>query len=164
MEHVAHLSGARAVCRDETHIVFAQAPMGYVSFVPRTCTSIRSLSRHEQRTARCVDGELQKYGFTVQTGIGGTGVTGILADGAGPTVLLRAELDALPIRENTGVDYASTVTTKAADGHEVPVAHACGHDMHMSCLLGMAELLHGRSSRPVERNPAPAVSARRGDR
>jgi hippurate hydrolase len=56
-------------------------------------------------------------------------------------VLLRAELDALPIREDTGVDYASTATAKAADGHEVPVDHACGHDMHMACLLGMAELM-----------------------
>ena len=99
------------------------------------------LSHHEHRTARCVAGELQKYGFTVQTGIGGTGVVGVLANGAGPTVLLRAELDALPVREDTGVDYASTLTTKAADGHEVPVAHACGHDMHMSCLLGMAKLM-----------------------
>jgi amidohydrolase len=99
------------------------------------------LSHHEHRTARSVAEELQKYGFTVLTGIGGTGVVGVLANGAGPTVLLRAELDALPIRENTGVDYASVVTTTAADGHEVPVAHACGHDMHMACLLGMAKLM-----------------------
>ncbi len=99
------------------------------------------LSHHEHRTARCVAGELQKYGFTVQTGIGGTGVVGVLANGAGPTVLLRAELDALPIAEDTGVPYASTVTTKAADGHEVPVAHACGHDMHMSCLLAAVKLM-----------------------
>jgi amidohydrolase len=99
------------------------------------------LSHHEHRTARCVAGELQKYGFTVQTGIGGTGVVGLLANSAGPTVLLRAELDALPVRENTGVDYASTVTTKDAGGNEVPVDHACGHDMHMSCLLGMAKLM-----------------------
>jgi amidohydrolase len=105
------------------------------------------LSHHEHRTARCVAGELQKYGFTVQTGIGGTGVVGVLANGAGPTVMLRAELDALPVREDTGVDYASTVTTKAADGHEVPVAHACGHDMHMSCLLGMAKLMAGHPGR-----------------
>ncbi len=105
------------------------------------------LSHHEHRTAQCVAGELQKYGFTVQTGIGGTGVVGVLTNGAGPTVMLRAELDALPIRENTGVDYVSTVTTKAADGREVPVAHACGHDMHMSCLLGMAKLMAGRPDR-----------------
>lgn len=57
------------------------------------------LSHHEHRTARYVAGELQKYGFTVQTGIGGTGVAGVLANGPGPTVLLRAELDAPPIRE-----------------------------------------------------------------
>jgi len=73
------------------------------------------LSHHEHRTARCVGGELGKYGFTVQTGIGGTGVAGVRTNGAGPTVLLRAKLDALPVRENTGVDYASTVTM-AADG------------------------------------------------
>ncbi len=105
------------------------------------------LSHHEHRTARCVAGELQKYGLTVQTGIGGTGVTGLLANGAGPTVLLRAELDALPIAEDTGVAYASTVTTKAADGHDVPVAHACGHDMHMSCLLGAVKLMAGQPGR-----------------
>ena len=101
------------------------------------------LSHHEHRTAQRVAGQLQEYGFTVQTGIGGTGVVGVLSNGAGPTVLLRAELDALPIREDTGVDYASTATTKAADGHEVPVDHACGHDMHMACLLGMAKLMAG---------------------
>jgi hippurate hydrolase len=105
------------------------------------------LSHHEHRTARCVAGELQKYGFTVQTGIGGCGVVGVLANGAGPTVLLRAELDALPVRENTGVDYASIVTTMAPDGHDVPVDHACGHDMHMSCLLGMAKLMSDHRDR-----------------
>jgi amidohydrolase len=101
------------------------------------------LSHQEHRTAQCVAGQLGHDGFTVQTGIGGTGVVGVLANGTGPTVLLRAELDALPIREDTGVDYASTVTTKGADGREVPVAHACGHDMHMACLLGAGKLLAG---------------------
>ena len=105
------------------------------------------LSHQEHRTARCVAGELQKYGFTVQTGIGGTGVVGLLANGAGPTVLLRAELDALPIAEDTGVAYASTVTTKAAGGREVPVAHACGHDMHMACLLAAVKLMAGQPGR-----------------
>ena len=105
------------------------------------------LSHHEHRTAQRVAGQLQECGFTVQTGIGGTGVVGVLSNGAGPTVLLRAELDALPIREDTGVDYASTATAKAADGHEVPVDHACGHDMHMACLLGMAKLMAGHPGR-----------------
>ena len=101
------------------------------------------LSHAEHRTAQCVAGQLGRDGFTVQAGIGGTGVVGVLANGTGPTVLLRAELDALPIREDTGVDYASTVTTQGADGREVPVAHACGHDMHMACLLGAGKLLAG---------------------
>jgi amidohydrolase len=99
------------------------------------------LSHQEHRTAERVAGKLQDYGCTVQTGIGGTGVVGALANGAGPTVLLRAELDALPVKEDTGADYASTATAKDAQGHEVPVAHACGHDMHMSCLLGMVKLM-----------------------
>ena len=68
-------------------------------------------------------------------------MVGILANGAGPTILLRAELDALPVREDTGAPYASTVTVTDADGHQVPVAHACGHDVHMSCMLGMAKLM-----------------------
>jgi amidohydrolase len=99
------------------------------------------LSHQEHRTAQRVAGKLQEYGCTVQTGIGGTGVVGVLANGAGPTVLLRAELDALPVKEDTGADYASTATAQDAQGHEVPVAHACGHDMHMSCLLGMVKLM-----------------------
>ena len=99
------------------------------------------LSHQEHRTAQRVAGKLQEYDFTVHTGIGGTGVVGVLANGTGPTVLLRAELDALPVREDTGADYASTATGQDAAGHEVPVAHACGHDMHMSCLLGMAKLM-----------------------
>ena len=99
------------------------------------------LSHQEHRTAERVAGKLQEYGCTVQTGIGGTGVVGVLANGAGPTVLLRAELDALPVKEDTGADYASTATAKDAQGHEVPVPHACGHDMHMSCLLGMVKLM-----------------------
>ena len=78
------------------------------------------LSHQEHGTAQRVAGQLQTYGFSVQTGIGGTGVVGVLANGSGPAGLLRAELDALPIREDTGVDYASTVTTTGADGREVP--------------------------------------------
>jgi amidohydrolase len=105
------------------------------------------LSHQEHRTARCVAGELQKYGCTVQTGIGGTGVVGLLANGDGPAVLLRAELDALPIAEDTGVDYASTATTIGADGRQVPAAHACGHDMHMACLLAAVKLMAAHRDR-----------------
>jgi hippurate hydrolase len=99
------------------------------------------LSHQEHRTARRVAGQLQQYGCTVQDGIGGTGVVGMLSNGDGPTVLLRADMDALPIKEDTGAEYASTATAQDADGNEVPVAHACGHDVHVSCLLGMTKLM-----------------------
>ena len=99
------------------------------------------LSHQEQRTAQRVAGQLQEYGCTVQAGIGGTGVVGVLSNGGGPTVLLRADMDALPVKEDTGADYASTATARDSDGNEVPVAHACGHDVHVSCLLGMTKLM-----------------------
>jgi amidohydrolase len=102
------------------------------------------LSHQEHRTAGRIAERLQKYGLTVQAGIAGTGLVGVLSNGAGPTVLLRAELDGLPVKENTGVAYASTATTKVADGHEVPVAHASGHDIHMSCLVAMSKLMADR--------------------
>ena len=91
------------------------------------------LSHQEHQTARCVAGRRRGDGFTVHEGIGGTGVAGVLANGSGPTVLLRCELDALPLRETTGAPFASTVTVKGAHGQEVSVDHACGHDMHMAC-------------------------------
>ena len=96
------------------------------------------LSHQERHTAQRVAERLHEYGYTVEAGIGGTGVVGVLAGDGGPTVLLRAELDGLPVRESTGADYASTATAQDADGHEVPVAHACGHDVRMSCLLGIS--------------------------
>jgi len=99
------------------------------------------LSHQEHRTAGRVAERLRTYGFTVQDGIGGTGLAGVLSNGSGPTVLLRAELDALPVREDTGASYASTATGTDAQGHQVPVAHACGHDIHMSCMIGMAKLM-----------------------
>ena len=102
------------------------------------------LSHQEHQTARSVAGRLRDDGFTVHEGIGGTGVTGVLANGSGPTVLLRCELDALPLRETTGAPFASTVTVKDAQGQEVPVDHACGHDMHMACMTGLATLMATR--------------------
>ena len=126
------------------------------------------LSHQEHRTAERVAAELQAYGAAVQTGIGGTGVVGTLANGAGPTVLLRAELDALPVKEDTGADYASTATAKDAQGHQVPVAHACGHDMHMSCLLGMVKLMSDHRDQwsgtllPLFQPPRKPATGRRG--
>ena len=105
------------------------------------------LSHQEHRTAQRVAGRLQDNGFAVTAGIGGTGVTGVLANGSGPVVLLRAELDALPLREDTGAAYASTVTARDASGMEVGVAHACGHDLHMAAMTGMATLMAAHRDR-----------------
>ena len=117
------------------------------------------LSHQEHRTAQRVAERLTGDGFAVTSGIGGTGVVGVLANGSGPTVLLRCELDALPVREETGAPYASTVTVTDAGGHEVPVDHACGHDMHMAAMIAMAKLMADHRDR-VARDPDPAVPAR----
>src|SRR3954447_27057164 len=99
------------------------------------------LSHQEQRTAALVAARLRDAGFEVHDGVGGTGVVGILRNGDGPAVLLRADMDALPVREATGLPYASEVTAKDAAGEEVHVMHACGHDVHVACLAGAAQLL-----------------------
>ena len=96
----------------------------------------------EQRTATVVADRLETIGFKAERGIGGYGVVGILRNGSGQNVLLRSELDALPLRENTGLPYASKVEQVDADGIKKGVMHACAHDMHMTCLLGVAALLH----------------------
>src|SRR6202789_2469956 len=92
----------------------------------------------EHRTAEIVAARLRDLGYQTTTGIGGTGVVGLLANGEGPTVLLRADMDARPVLERTALDYASTDRGKSADGTDVPVIHACGHDAHVTCLLGAA--------------------------
>jgi hippurate hydrolase len=101
----------------------------------------------ETRTAAELTRRLELSGFDVRTGIGRTGVLGVLRNGPGPTVMLRADMDALPVEEKTGLDYASEVRAPDADGREVPVMHACGHDMHVTWLSGAADLLSaGRDS------------------
>jgi amidohydrolase len=92
----------------------------------------------EHRTAGIVAERLRGLGYQVTTGVGGTGVVGVLEAGPGPTVLLRADMDALPVLEQTGLDYASAVRTTDSSGADVPVMHACGHDVHVTCLLGAA--------------------------
>ncbi|MFC8448160.1 amidohydrolase [Kitasatospora sp. NPDC057223] len=99
------------------------------------------LSFAETRTAGVVADDLKRLGFEVTTGVGRTGVVGVLANGEGPRVFLRADFDALPVREQTGLDYASNATGTDPDGRQVPVMHACGHDMHVTCLLGALDLL-----------------------
>jgi hippurate hydrolase len=113
------------------------------------------LSHREQKTSAFVAAELRKLGFTVTERIGkfenadwtGYGLVGVLKNGPGPTVLVRTELDALPVDEKTGLPYASQVKAKNDAGVEVSVMHACGHDMHMTSFLGTARMLTELKSR-----------------
>lgn len=99
------------------------------------------LSMQETRTAGIGAEKLRASGYEVTTGIGKTGVVGLLRNGNGPTVMLRADMDALPVKEATGLPYASNVTATDAAGKVVPVMHACGHDIHVTWLIGAATLL-----------------------
>src|SRR5512135_1267460 len=99
------------------------------------------LSMHEERTARIAADRLRAAGYEVTTRVGQTGVVGLLRNGDGPTVMLRADMDALPVQEATGLPYASKLTATDSGGKTVPVMHACGHDMHVTWLIGVATLL-----------------------
>jgi len=99
------------------------------------------LSMQETRTAGIAAGRLRDAGFGVTTGVGNTGVVGVLHNGDGPTVMLRADMDALPVEEATGVPYASKVQAVDPEGKTVPVMHACGHDMHVTWLAGATALM-----------------------
>jgi len=105
------------------------------------------LSGHELRTAAKLAAQLRALGYEVTEHVGGTGIVAILRNGPGHTVMLRTELDALPVEEKTGLAYASKVHAKDDAGNDVPVGHMCGHDLHMSALVATAEIMaHSRSS------------------
>lgn len=104
------------------------------------------LSNQETRTAEVVAESLTALGYEVTSGVGGTGVVGLLRRGEGPTVLLRADMDGLPVTESTGLPYASTQRGIDPDGTEVGVMHACGHDVHVTCLLAAAAQLAADTS------------------
>jgi hippurate hydrolase len=114
---------------------------------PRLVDLFKDLHRHpelsfaETRTAGIVAQTLADLGFAVTTGIGGTGVVATLENGPGPTVMYRADMDALAVQEATGLDYASTARARREDGGDSPVAHVCGHDAHVVWMLGMARVL-----------------------
>ena len=99
------------------------------------------LSSHETQTASKLAARLRALGYEVTEAVGGTGVVAILKNGAGPTIMLRTELDALPVEEKTGLPYASKVHAKDDSGHDVPVMHACGHDLHMAALVATADIM-----------------------
>jgi len=105
------------------------------------CHSHPELSFREQKTAARLAEELKALGIEVTTGVGGHGVVGVLKNGAGPTILVRTDLDALPVKEQTSLPYASTVRATNDAGVEVDVMHACGHDVHITSLVGTARVL-----------------------
>jgi len=105
------------------------------------------LSSQEIETAAKMAAHLRELGYEVAEHVGGTGVVAVMRNGAGPTIMLRTELDALPVEEKTGLPYASKVRVKDRSGQEVPVMHACGHDLHMAALYGTAAVMaHSKDS------------------
>src|SRR5256885_2222016 len=102
------------------------------------------LAFHEERTAATLAERLRALGFEVTTGVGQTGLVAILRNGSGPVVMLRTELDALPIEEKTGLPFASKSRGIDSEGNAVPVSHACGHDLHMTGWYGTAKIMAQR--------------------
>ena len=105
------------------------------------------LGFQEVRTAAKLAKELRAVGFQVTEKVGGTGIVGVLKNGKGPVILVRADMDGLPIVEKTALPYASTRTVRDGEGREVGIMHACGHDMNMTCLVGTARVLAGMKER-----------------
>ena len=99
------------------------------------------LSGHENQTAQKIAEQMRTFGYEVTEHVGGTGVVALMKNGPGPTIMLRTELDALPLEEKTGLRYASTVRTRDDAGRDVSVMHACGHDLHMAAIVGTAEIM-----------------------
>ncbi|MCX7667186.1 MAG: M20/M25/M40 family metallo-hydrolase, partial [Gemmataceae bacterium] len=105
------------------------------------------LSLQEEKTAARLAEEIKKLGFEVTEKVGKTGVVGVFKNGEGPTVLVRADMDALPIIEKTGLPYASTKMVRDRAGKEVGVMHACGHDVHITSWVGTARVLTAMKDR-----------------
>ena len=104
------------------------------------------LSMQEVRTPAKLAAEMKKLGFTVTEKVGKTGVVSVLKNGAGPTLMIRADMDGLPVVEDTGLPYASKVRAVARSGVETGVMHACGHDTHMASFIGTARQLVARKA------------------
>jgi amidohydrolase len=128
--------GQKNQLKEQVESVFPEAQAWYLDLHEHP-----ELSGHETRTAAALAERLRKLGYDVTENVGGTGVVAIMKNGAGPTVMLRTELDALPVEEQTGLPYASKVRAKDDNGRDVPVMHACGHDVHMATLFGTAAIM-----------------------
>src|SRR5690348_6324155 len=115
--------------------------------MPQLMTLYRDLHAHpelsmqEVRTPALLAPQLRKLGFAVTEHVGKTGVVAVMKNGPGPVLLIRADMDALPVTEQTGLPFASTVRAKTADGVDTGVMHACGHDTHITTWLGTARRL-----------------------
>jgi amidohydrolase len=133
---LAGLAIAETPASKEVDNVYSEARALYIDL-----HSHPELSGHEVQTATKLAERLRNAGYEVTEHFGGTGVVAVLKNGAGPTVMLRTELDALPVEEKTGLPYASKEHAKDDSGHDVPVMHACGHDLHMASLVGTAEIM-----------------------
>ncbi len=127
-------------------LTHASEDRDYLQQLYRHFHSNPELSFHEIATAARLAQELRTAGFTITENVGGTGVVAVLANGPGPTVMLRADMDALPITEQTKLPYASQVSAVDDQGNTVGVMHACGHDVHMTSLVGAARELNRRRS------------------
>lgn len=103
------------------------------------------LSNLEFETAKRLASEIRAFGYKVAEGVGGTGLVAVMENGPGPTIMIRADMDGLPVREQSGLDYASVATQVDQDGIEQPVMHACGHDVHITALVGTARQMAERS-------------------
>ena len=139
---VLSASGQTLAASNEVGSVYPEAHALYVDIHQNP-----ELSSHETQTAAKLASRLRSLGYDVTEHVGGTGIVAILKNGSGPTIMLRTELDALPVEEKTGLPYASKVRTKDDAGHDVPVAHACGHDLHMASLVATATIMaHSKDS------------------
>ncbi len=121
---------------DETLKNTIQQDYQYIHTLYTHLHSHPELSFHEQKTAGRLAKELRDAGFAVNEGIGGYGLVALMHNGEGPTVMIRTDMDALPVEEKTGLPYASTLRHQEKNGHSVPIMHACGHDIHMSLFIG----------------------------
>jgi amidohydrolase len=139
---VAATASAQTASSKEVEAVYPAAHDLYIDIHQNP-----ELSSHETQTAAKLAARLRSLGYDVTEHVGGTGVVAILKNGAGPTVMLRTELDALPVEEKTRLPYASKVHAKDDGGRDVPVMHACGHDLHMATLVATAAIMaHSKES------------------
>jgi len=139
---LAALGTAQSPLSKEVDAVYPEAHALYLDI-----HQTPELSSHETQTASKLADRLRRLGYDVTDHVGGTGIVAILKNGAGPTVMLRTELDALPVEEKTGLAYASKIHAKDDAGHDVPVMHACGHDLHMAAIIGTATIMaHSKGS------------------